>query len=942
LDYKHNKTNCQIGVKQLTNEEQLLIAIKADTTNLMSGLKTASSGISNFNKKIAGIGKGMTIAGAAITAGFVMAIKTASGFEQSMANTASVAGATTEELERMTKAARDMGEQSVYSASQAADAQYYLASAGMKVNEIIGALEGTMALAAATQSDLAFTSEAVAATLSQYNLEAEEASRVANVFAAAISGSQATMEKLKTSMSYVGPVAKSLGMTLEDTTGILMNLYNAGYDGSKAGTALRMAFAKLLAPTKDTAETMDKLKVSITDSSGEMRPFKDIIDDLATKGMTAADSMKIFGTRAGPTMMALISQGEGAIQKMTDAVTNTTKATDMAATQIDTFQGQMKLLKSAFEEFQITLVQDLMPALRPFIEQVTEAITKTSDWIKENPELTATLVKITAAVGALMAVVGPLLLLLPSIVSGLNLVKGAVTPLNTQIVLITANIVIWWKVIAELDKILHSHHTTIQDVNDAYEIHNRALIGLKKAYNMTDEELQYWIDNQKLAPSVIERTTQVIEEQNNTLDDQIQKIIEEQKAYDVLQEFLEPVKDTIKELTKELTPYEQKLADVNAKYDDMVEAIKMFNVTEEEQAAAIEKVNIARDAEIAKLGEEKAALKKVIEAQEKLTNTTKTITDRIYELTHTAMENNIRKLDEQKQEYINLGVAIEEVNQWYDAEIVKLNEVNQAKEETLNKNIEVAESIKPIIEKTKEATEATKQLADIGASAFDGFTTQIKRATTAMSSFTKEAIAAAITQIKMKFFPVLQDLYASLETAGHAFGSLIQGQIDKVNRMMNEQIATVMYGMETYEEELAKLGGATNDLASITSGATNSMTSSWNNVTNAANETAEAINEAAEAMSAPGIWGMGVGSGGGSGGGGGSFFGSSSGNTPSSGGGSISPISTPRNSTYSPTINISIQGDGNATEIKRAVQEALDEAARQYNRRGFELVPGMG
>ena len=113
-------------MKFLTNEEQLLIKIQADTTNLQSGLKGASAGITNFSKTISGLGKGMTIVGAAITAGFAMAIKTASTFEQSMANTASVAGATTEELQRMSDAAREMGKESVYTASQAADAMYHL------------------------------------------------------------------------------------------------------------------------------------------------------------------------------------------------------------------------------------------------------------------------------------------------------------------------------------------------------------------------------------------------------------------------------------------------------------------------------------------------------------------------------------------------------------------------------------------------------------------------------------------------------------------------------------------------------------------------------------------------------------------------------------------------------------------------------------------------
>jgi len=217
------------------------VEIYADQTKLTKGLNKAQK---NVGASMKAIGRSMTIAGAAIVAGFGMAIRTAAKFEQSMANVASVAGATSEELIKLSDYARKMGEQSVFSASQAADAMYFLASAGMDVNEIMGALEGTLALAAATASDLAYVSESVASALSQFSLDADEAARVANVYAAAISNSQATMEKLTTSMSYVGPMAYSMGMSIEDTTGILMGLYDGGIDGSAAETALRMAFVK--------------------------------------------------------------------------------------------------------------------------------------------------------------------------------------------------------------------------------------------------------------------------------------------------------------------------------------------------------------------------------------------------------------------------------------------------------------------------------------------------------------------------------------------------------------------------------------------------------------------------------------------------------------------------------------------------------------------------
>lgn len=47
-------------------------------------------------------------------------------------------------------------------------------------------------------------------------------------------------------------------------------------------------------------------------------------------------------------------------------------------------------------------------------------------------------------------------------------------------------------------------------------------------------------------------------------------------------------------------------------------------------------------------------------------------------------------------------------------------------------------------------------------------------------------------------------------------------------------------------------------------------------------------------------------------------------------------------STYSPTVHITVQGDGDAAKIKQAVEQALDESTRQYNRKGFETVPGIG
>lgn len=175
------------------------------------------------------------VAGGVITAAFALAVRTSGQFEQSMANVAAVAGATGEQLKGLSNFAREMGATTVFTASQAADAMYYLASAGYGVEKMMKALPGVLNLAAATGGELAEVTNSVVATLNQFELGARDAARVSNVFAAAIGKSQATMGKLAVSMSYAGAGANALGLSLEQTTALLSKIYDIGIDASMAG-----------------------------------------------------------------------------------------------------------------------------------------------------------------------------------------------------------------------------------------------------------------------------------------------------------------------------------------------------------------------------------------------------------------------------------------------------------------------------------------------------------------------------------------------------------------------------------------------------------------------------------------------------------------------------------------------------------------------------------
>ncbi len=386
----------------------LVVKIGADISGLSKGLQTAQTRLTKLSSSLTSIGTSLTMK---VTMPLVLlakqALQTSAEFEQSMANAASVSGATGEELEKMTALAREMGKTTVFSASDAADAMYYMASAGYKVEEMANAIEPILNLASATQNDLAFTTDTVIATLNQFQLESSEAERVSNVFASAIGYSQATLEKLGNSMSYVGPVANSLGWSLEETTGALSVLYNAGYDGSMAGTSLRQSLVALMNPSTSAKKIFEELGIELTKLDPTTNKFSDIVNTLASSGITTAQAMEVFGDRAGPAMMALLAQGGDAIADMTEAITGTDSATEMAAKQVDTMEGSAKLMKSMMEEIAISIGDVLIPILRKLMEQYLMPLMERFQGLSSvSKETVVKIAMIAAAVGPLFLVLG--------------------------------------------------------------------------------------------------------------------------------------------------------------------------------------------------------------------------------------------------------------------------------------------------------------------------------------------------------------------------------------------------------------------------------------------------------------------------------------------------------------------------------------------------------
>jgi hypothetical protein len=187
------------------------------------------------------------------------------------------------------------------------------------------------------------------------------------------------------------------------------------------------------------AITFDALGIKTRDANGQMRSMDDVMLDVADVFMGMADgaekdtlAIKLFG-KSGLDLIPMLNTGSAAIKaQMEQAKKLGLVMTKEAAEGADNFGDSVATLKLGLQGATEHLVGSLMPTLSSLVEKITTVVGKVTEWMKANPGLTDTILKIGLAVGGIMLVLGPLLLILPKIVAGFDTLKGLGTGLVGQ------------------------------------------------------------------------------------------------------------------------------------------------------------------------------------------------------------------------------------------------------------------------------------------------------------------------------------------------------------------------------------------------------------------------------------------------------------------------------------------------------------------------------
>lgn len=234
------------------------------------------------------LGNTFTSAGATMTKGLTVpllgvataAVKVTADFDAQMSRVSAISGATGEDFDALREKAREMGEKTKFSATEAGQAFEYMAMAGWKTEDMLNGIEGIMNLAAAAGEDLGLTSDIVTDALTAFGLQAEDSAHFADILAAASSNANTNVSMMGETFKYVAPVAGQMGYSAEDTAVAIGLMANSGIKASQAGTSLRGILTRMAKPTDEVASAMDTLGISLEDGEGHMYSLMDLMINL--------------------------------------------------------------------------------------------------------------------------------------------------------------------------------------------------------------------------------------------------------------------------------------------------------------------------------------------------------------------------------------------------------------------------------------------------------------------------------------------------------------------------------------------------------------------------------------------------------------------------------------------------------------------------------------
>ena len=410
--------------REIAETEQKLKGLNAemDKFGSVGAQKIAAAGeqVQQVGEKIEGAGKAIMPASAAMIGFGTVAASKYAEVDKVMTLTNQTMGNTTEQAELLESAMAKAASNSTYGMSDAANACLNFARAGLTAEESAAALAPAMNLAAGEGGNLDTVSAGLVATINGFHDTFDNASKYADVFAAACNNSALDVDSLSHAMSVAAPIFSAAGYSVNDAALYMGVMANNGIDADKAANSLKTGLARLVSPAKEGAEKMDELGISVTNADGSMKDsvtiqkeLHDAFSKLSESEQIAAASA-IFGKNQMAPWLALINTAPEDVNELSESLSNCAGTTDeMAEAMMSGFGGSIEQLKSSLDVLITMLGKTLSEFLVPIIQKISEFL----NWLNS---LDAGTRKIIVTIGMVIAAAGPVLIFIGKVTQGVG------------------------------------------------------------------------------------------------------------------------------------------------------------------------------------------------------------------------------------------------------------------------------------------------------------------------------------------------------------------------------------------------------------------------------------------------------------------------------------------------------------------------------------------
>ena len=373
------------------------VAINVKQNGDIGGMKDKLSGMA------AGAMAGLPVQAAGFAGlgyGVFDAVKNYSDFTAQLSQIKAVTGLDAEAMDAVKEKALELGADTQFSSTEAAQGMTELLKAGVSVKDVLGdASQAALDLAAAGQLSLPEAAEIMSTAMNAFHMD--DATHAADVLVGAANASATGVQELKYSLSAVSAVAAGVGMSFDDTNTALAVFANNGLKGSDAGTSLKTMLMNLSPQTKQATEEMQRLGLltdegtsKFFDQEGHLRSLSDIAGLLQEhlSGLTDEEKMNalstMFGSDAIRGGMIMLREGAKGVKDMNAAMKDIT-AHETAKVAMDNLRGSLLRLKSAWENLTIKLLDHgVGDGLRGFTEEIGKLTSHFSGLIDDGLQVT--------------------------------------------------------------------------------------------------------------------------------------------------------------------------------------------------------------------------------------------------------------------------------------------------------------------------------------------------------------------------------------------------------------------------------------------------------------------------------------------------------------------------------------------------------------------------